>query len=142
MLPIFERLSIYSKYRNCGRLARAARAARGAAADDRDSQGSEKAWVGEEKRSLLLGGKREREDMISDGDGEKMENGKKENGENGNGNGNGNGKVEEDKDEMPRDEHGNVDRTELVRRNAEKVMKGIISWDNWHVSVCSRSALR
>lgn len=141
MLPIFERLSIYSKYRNCGRLARAARAARGAAADDRDSQGSEKAWVGEEKRSLL-GGKREREDMISDGDGEKMENGKKENGENGNGNGNGNGKVEEDKDEMPRDEHGNVDRTELVRRNAEKVMKGIISWDNWHVSVCSRSALR
>ncbi|KIR38735.1 hypothetical protein I307_02819 [Cryptococcus deuterogattii 99/473] len=129
-------------YRNCGRLARAARAARGAAADDRDSQGSEKAWVGEEKRSLLLGGKREREDMISDGDGEKMENGKKENGENGNGNGNGNGKVEEDKDEMPRDEHGNVDRTELVRRNAEKVMKGIISWDNWHVSVCSRSALR
>lgn len=76
--------------------------------------------------------------MISDGDGEKMENGKKENGENGNGN----GKVEEDKDEMPRDEHGNVDRTELVRRNAEKVMKGIISWDNWHVSVCSRSALR
>ncbi|KIR70920.1 hypothetical protein I310_05332 [Cryptococcus deuterogattii CA1014] len=129
-------------YRNCGRLARAARAARGAAADDKDSQGSEKAWVGEEKRSLLLGGKREREDMISDGDGEKMENGKKENGENGNGNGNGNGKVEEDKDEMPRDEHGNVDRTELVRRNAEKVMKGIISWDNWHVSVCSRSALR
>lgn len=140
MLPIFERLSIYSKYRNCGRLARAARAARGAAADDRDSQGSEKAWVGEEKRSLLLGGKREREDMISDGDGEKMENGKKENGENGDGNGK--VEVEEDKDEMPRDEHGNVDRTELVRRNAEKVMKGIISWDNWHVSVCSRPALR
>lgn len=130
MLPIFERLSIYSKYRNYGRLARAARAARGveAAADDRDSQGSERAWVGEEKRSLL-GGKREREDMISDGDGdgEKMENGKKENGQD--------GKVEEDKDEMPRDEHGNVDRTELVRRNAEKVMKGIISWDNWHASL-------
>lgn len=73
----------------------------------------------------------EREDMISDGDGngdgEKMENGKKENGQD--------EKVEEDKDEMPRDEHGNVDRTELVRRNAEKVTKGIISWDNWHVSL-------
>nr|KIR45893.1 hypothetical protein I312_04863 [Cryptococcus bacillisporus CA1280] len=134
MLPIFERLSIYSKYRNYGRLARAARAARGAGAgadrdgdraaeDDRGSQGSEKAWGGEEKRSLL-GGKMEREDMISDGDGEKMENGKKENGQD--------GRVEEDKDEMPRDEHGNVDRTELVRRNAEKAMKGIISWDNWH----------
>ncbi|ADV25553.1 Conserved hypothetical protein [Cryptococcus gattii WM276] len=129
MLPIFERLSIYSKYRNYGRLARAARgpAAAAAAADDRDSQGSEKAWGGEEKRSLL-GGKMEREDMISDGDGngdgEKMENGKKENGQD--------EKVEEDKDGMPRDEHGNVDRTELVRRNAEKVTKGIISWDNWH----------
>lgn len=129
MLPIFERLSIYSKYRNYGRLARAARGA-AAAADDRDSQGSEKAWGGEEKRSLL-GGKMEREDMISDGDGngdgEKMENGKKENGQD--------EKVEEDKDGMPRDEHGNVDRTELVRRNAEKVTKGIISWDNWHVSL-------
>lgn len=65
--------------------------------------------------------------MISDGDGEKMENKTRENGQG--------EKVEEDKDEMPRDERGNVDRTELVRRNAEKVMKGIISWDSWHVSL-------
>lgn len=72
--------------------------------------------VGEEKRSLL----REQRGENMMGGGEKMENGE-------------NGNVQEDKDEMPRDADGNVDQTELVRRNAERVMKGIISWDDWHV---------
>lgn len=116
MLPIFERLSIHSKHGNLSRFAQAA-----SQQVDRAEEGSERGVGGEEKRSLLRE-QRGGDNMM--GGGEKMENGEREDGD-----------VQEDKDEMPRDADGNVDQTELVRRNAEKVMKGMINWDSWHASL-------
>lgn len=119
MLPIFERLSIHSKHGNLSRFAQAASQQVDRA--EEKEEGSERGVGGEEKRSLLRE-QRGGDNMM--GGGEKMENGEREDGD-----------VQEDKDEMPRDADGNVDQTELVRRNAEKVMKGMINWDSWHASL-------
>ncbi|OXM76143.1 hypothetical protein C364_06247 [Cryptococcus neoformans Bt63] len=115
MLPIFERLAIHSKQRHSSRSVQAANRQMDRAGEGGDYQQRGEKEVGEEKRSLL----REQRGENMMGGGEKMENGE-------------NGNVQEDKDEMPRDADGNVYQTELVRRNAERVMKGIISWDDWH----------